>query len=189
MRRAGPGLLVALMAAGMVAGCGGAAQTQSEARVGRSARIRLTSAFGRGSFIPRLYTCDGQDVSPPLTAAGIPKGAVELVVTMRDRDALGGNFIHWDLAHISPSSGSRHAGFARLSVARIPPGAVLGRNSFGSLGYRGPCPPRGARAHRYEITLYALGRPSGLSPGFTSAGLSKLDVLGVGTLTGRYGRR
>jgi phosphatidylethanolamine-binding protein (PEBP) family uncharacterized protein len=65
---------------------------------------------------------------------------------------------------------------------------VLGRNSFGSLGYRGPCPPPG-RAHHYVITVYALGQSSGLRKGFSADDVSGLPVLGRGTLTGLYARR
>jgi hypothetical protein len=75
-----------------------------------------------------------------------------------------------------------------LSAGATPPGAVLGRNSFGSLGYRGPCPPSGP-AHHYVITVYALGQPSGLRKGFSADDMSALPVLGQGTLTGLYARR
>jgi hypothetical protein len=102
---------------------------------------------------------------------------------MRDPDAPGGNFIHWVIAHLQPASGSMS-----LSAGATPPGAVLGRNSFGSLGYRGPCPPSGP-AHHYVITVYALGQPSGLRKGFSADDVSALPVLGQGTLTGLYARR
>lgn len=102
---------------------------------------------------------------------------------MRDPDAPGGNFIHWAIAHIAPENGS-----VSLTVGATPAGAVLGKNSFGSIGYRGPCPPSGP-AHHYVITVYALGQPSGLGRGFTAADVSGLPVLGQGTLTGIYARR
>ena len=104
-------------------------------------------------------------------------------MVMRDPDAPGGNFIHWVIAHLQPASGS-----ASLRAGASPPGAVLGRNSFGSLGYRGPCPSSGP-AHHYVITVYALGQSSGLRKGFSADDVSGLPVLGQGTLTGRYARR
>ena len=87
---------------------------------------------------------------------GLPVATNELVVVMCDHDAPGGDFIHWGIAHIDPELvGSRRARSMFLPVAAKPPGAVLGLNSFGSLGYRGPGPPPGSVAHRYEITVYA----------------------------------
>ena len=76
-----------------------------------------------------------------------------------------------------------------LPVAAEPPGAVLGLNSFGSLGYRGPCPPPGSAAHDYEITVYALGQPSMLKIGFSANAVTTLRVLATGHLSGVYARR
>ncbi len=109
---------------------------------------------------------------------------------MRDHDAPGGDFIHWAIAHLQPQpGGSARAGSMDLASAARPPGAVLGVNSFGSLGYRGPCPPRGDLPHHYTITVYALGRPSGLTSGFSAGAVTKLPALATGSLTGVYGRR
>ena len=104
-------------------------------------------------------------------------------MVMRDPDAPGGDFIHWLIAHLHPASGS-----LSLPAGDLPPGAVLGKNSFGSLGYRGPCPPSGP-AHHYVITVYALGQPSGLGKGFSAEEVSGLPVLGQGHLTGLYARQ
>jgi Raf kinase inhibitor-like YbhB/YbcL family protein len=144
------------------------------------ASIRVNSDFTPGGVIPRSHTCDGQDVSPPLRATGIPAGTKELVVVMVDHDA--GDFMHWGIAHLTPHSSAVPAGAK-------PAGAVLGRNGFGSLGYRGPCPPAGDSAHHYEITVYALSRPSKLKPGFSAGAVSGLPVLASGSLTGLYARR
>jgi Raf kinase inhibitor-like YbhB/YbcL family protein len=152
--------------------------------------IELSSSFAAGAVIPTAYTCDGPDVSPPLRVRGIPPATVELLVIMRDPDAPGGNFIHWALAGINPPRvASGAAGSAKLAAGRVPRGATLGRNSFGSVGYRGPCPPLGGGRHHYEITLFALGRPSGLSSGFAPPATGQLDVLALGRLTGLYARR
>jgi Raf kinase inhibitor-like YbhB/YbcL family protein len=110
----------------------------------------------------------------------VPKGAKELVLVMRDPDAPGGDFIHWAVAGIPPAT----TGFPAGGV----PGLVApGQNSFGSLGYRGPCPPKG-NAHHYVITLSALAAPSGLKPGFTADQLHT-QALGIATLIGTYARR
>jgi Raf kinase inhibitor-like YbhB/YbcL family protein len=179
--RAGPAIVVVLAAVGITS-CGGSKKPPAPTRPAHGS-IEVSSDFKPGARIARVHTCDGRDVSPPLNATGLPSETKELVVVMRDPDAPGGNFIHWDLADVEPANGS-----LSLAAGATPPGAVLGRNSFGSLGYRGPCPPSGA-AHHYVITVYALGQRSGLKRGFGADDVSALPVLGQGTLTGLYARR
>jgi Raf kinase inhibitor-like YbhB/YbcL family protein len=163
----------ALVATAVVAGCGGSGSRTTESSqpsgpAASGAAIRLTSpAFSAGGAIPRRYTCDGRDFSPPLRWSGVPAAARSLDLQMRDPDAPGGNFIHWMVTGIPPT-------LHGLAPRRVPPGAVQGRNSFGSAGYRGPCPPPGDPAHHYVITVTAL------------AGTT---VLATGTLTATYARR
>jgi Raf kinase inhibitor-like YbhB/YbcL family protein len=134
---------------------------------GPTARITLaSSAFAAGGRIPELYTCDGRNVSPPLRWSGIPGDATELRLAMEDRDAPGGDFIHWQLSGLSPRSSG-------LSAGTEPAMGNEGTNSFGTTGYRGPCPPRGSRPHHYVITLTAVSNDS---------------IVGSGTLTGTYSR-
>jgi Raf kinase inhibitor-like YbhB/YbcL family protein len=171
-----------LAAALLLGGCGGSSRPHTSTRSPGTA-IQVSSDFSPGGAIGRVHTCDGKDVSPPLRVTGLPSGTRELVAVMVDPDAPGGDFIHWGIANLSPAGGS-----VSLAAAARPPGAVLGRNSFGSLGYRGPCPPAGG-AHHYHITVYALGQPSGLHPGFDAAAVSGLPVLGQGTLVGTYARQ
>ena len=104
---------------------------------------------------------------------------------MRDPDAPGGDFIHWAMGDLAVRGGARSM---FLPAGAVPAGAVQGRNSFGSLGYRGPCPPAGA-SHHYRITVYALGRPSRLTSGFSADAVARLPVLAKGSLTGLYRRR
>jgi Raf kinase inhibitor-like YbhB/YbcL family protein len=181
MRRAFA-ILVAF--AGLIAaGCGGSGKsTMSSSPPAGTGSINVSSDFAPGAAIPRVHTCDGPDFSPPVRAVGLPAATQEVVVVMRDPDAPGGNFIHWDLAGLDPANGS-----IALPAAAKPSGAVAGRNSFGSLGYRGPCPPAGP-AHHYELTVYALAQPSGLKHGFSAGDVAALPILGQGTLTGRYAR-
>jgi Raf kinase inhibitor-like YbhB/YbcL family protein len=170
-------------------GCGGSTKPRTKSRA-VEASIRVTSDFASAGVIPRIHTCDGRDLSPPLRAAGIPPATKELVIVMVDHDAPGGDFIHWALAHVEPGSGgSRSGGSIALSAGQTPAGAVLGVNSFGSHGYRGPCPPRGDPAHHYEITVYALAQPSGLQSGFSAGAVSGLNLVAIGGITGVYKRR
>jgi Raf kinase inhibitor-like YbhB/YbcL family protein len=103
------------------------------------------------------------------------------VLVVRDPDAPGGGFVHWAVAGINPATTSFPAGGVSGQI-------TPGRNSFGSLGYRGPCPPTGASAHHYVFTLSALASASGLRTGFSPDQL-QTQALGIATLTGTYARR
>jgi Raf kinase inhibitor-like YbhB/YbcL family protein len=134
---------------------------------GPGARIPLTSpAFGPSGTIPRAYTCDGRDISPPLHWSDIPDSATQLSLTMIDRDAPDGSFIHWQLTGVSPRSPGVEAG-------QTPAVAIVGTNSFGTTGYRGPCPAHGSKPHHYVITVLAQTSDS---------------VVATGTLTVVYSR-
>ena len=172
-----------------VAGCGGGGHTASTQAV-RSKGVLLvagpltmqvsSAAFVSGSRIPARYTCAGKDTSPPLRWAHPPTGVKEFALLMVDLNAPGGTFTHWALAGIGPSVGE-------LAAGEVPPGAVEGRNSFGKIGYGGPCPPAG-RPHHYVIELLALSRPLSVSQGFASGVLARQRPLAVGVLRGAYSR-
>ncbi|MEU4218903.1 YbhB/YbcL family Raf kinase inhibitor-like protein [Actinoplanes sp. NPDC026623] len=166
--------------AGLLAGCGGPGPDPADPQAALSLAVS-SSAFADGGQIPPRYTCDGADVSPPLTFNGLPSGVRELALLVEDPDAPDGTFVHWVAWGID---GTR----PELGEAETPAGS--GTNDFGHAGYGGPCPPRGP-AHRYVFTAFALSRPAGLRPGATAADLrSAIDgaVLAEGTLTGRYAR-
>ena len=175
---------VAALASLVPAGCGGGGGSTGSASTNASAArssIQLTSsAFTAGGAIPRAYTCDGRDISLPVRWSGVPSSARELILVMRDPDAPGGNFIHWALAGISPATTAVQAG-------RAPAGAIEGRNGFGTVGYRGPCPPTGDPAHHYVLTLTALGSRARLGAGFSAAEIPTA-ALATGTLVGTYAR-
>ena len=141
--------------------------------------ISVTSpAFDEGGAIPTRYSCDGEDVSPPLAWQGAPDGTVAFALILDDPDA--GGFVHWTVADIAASDGSAEEGES--------PG-IDGRNGFGRAGYGGPCPPSGT--HRYVVTVYALREPLSVEPGFNAADLrSAMEgrVLATGRLTGTYRR-
>ncbi len=126
-----------------------------------------SSAFTEGARIPDRFTCTGMDVSPALTWTGVPKGTVSLVLIMDDPDAAARPWVHWVMYGIDPKITGLPEG---VSVDSI--GAVLGTTSFKSLGYGGPCPPRGAGNHHYIFTLYALSARPDLMEG-----ASRVEVL------------
>jgi Raf kinase inhibitor-like YbhB/YbcL family protein len=180
--RAALAIAGALVALG---GCGGSSSptVTPPLRVRTSPKTIILSspAFTADGTIPRVYTCAGKDIAPPLRWMGIPSDTRELELEMVDRDAPGGQFVHWTLAGIGPSSRGLAAGEA------VPPGAVAGQNDFGHTGYGGPCPPTG-KPHRYVITLLALPGRSELKPGFSAGALPTSRALARGELTGIYGR-
>ncbi len=107
----------------------------------------ISSQFKNREIIPAKYSCDGEDVNPPLSFVNVPDDAESLALIMEDPDAQGGAWVHWTIWNITPE-------IAELNENEIPPGAVEGLNSSGSNGYEGPCPPTGT--HRYIFKLYAL---------------------------------
>lgn len=124
----------------------------------RPFRSPAFEAGGGTHFIPRKFTCDGQDVSPPLDWTGtFPDGtAAEWAIVVDDPDANG--FIHWVVAGIPGDVTSLPEGAGTPSTS----GYSQGPNSFGTTGYRGPCPPSG-RAHHYVFSLYGFASPPGLA--------------------------
>jgi hypothetical protein len=148
----------------------------------------LSSAFQEGDRIPSKYSCEGQDVSPPLAWSEPPAATQSFALVVDDPDAPGGVFTHWLLFNIP--SDCRELAEAVPSAPELPSGALQGKNDFGRIGYGGPCPPPG-RLHRYRFTLYALDQPLDLK-----AGASKKQVLDAiqghilaqGQLTGTYQR-
>lgn len=146
-------------------------------------------AFGEGESIPSRFTCDGENVSPPLAWRGVPDGAAALAVIVDDPDAPAGTWVHWVLYGLDPGTSELPEGVpARDTVLG---GALQGRNDFKDIGYGGPCPP-GGQEHRYRFQVYALDAAPGLAPGATKAELLEAmedHVLAEGRLTGTYRRR
>ena len=122
-----------------------------------------SSVFSEGSPIPRKYTCDGENASPPLDWDGVPHDTKTLALICDDPDAPSGTFTHWVLYNIP---GSARALSEHTDVG------TAGVNSFGKRGFGGPCPPRHDRPHHYHFHVYALDIDS-LGP----AGLSKEAVV------------
>lgn len=107
--------------------------------------MKLSSVFEEGQRIPDKYTCKGEDISPPMIIEGVPEGAKSLVLIMDDPDAPNGNWDHWIVFNMMPSTELIEEG------ENVGKG---GKNSWGRDDYGGPCPPSGT--HRYIFKLYAL---------------------------------
>jgi Raf kinase inhibitor-like YbhB/YbcL family protein len=112
-------------------------------------------AFPPGGAIPSEYTCNGADISPPLTWSGLPDGTKSLVLVVEDPDAPSGTFRHWAAFDIPASLHGLAAGYGPNRPAS---GFRETRNDFGGAGYGGPCPPPGP-AHHYHFRLFAISRP------------------------------
>ena len=148
--------------------------------------LSLTSpAFQGGSAIPRKYTCNGENVSPPLTWDRTPGETRSLALIVDDPDAPGKTWVHWVLFNLPPGTARLDEGIPKKD--RLPNGAVQGRNDFGDTGYGGPCPPKGS--HRYFFRLYALDRQLDLTSSATKADALKAmqgHILAQGELMGTY---
>ncbi len=109
----------------------------------------ISPVFRENCPIPPQYTCRGQNVNPPITIFNVPKGTESLVLIMHDPDAVNGDFLHWLMWDIPPSTES-------IPVNSVPIGARQGLNDASQSGYTGPCPPKGSGTHTYIFDFYAL---------------------------------
>lgn len=175
MRRA---ILVATVMA--LGACGG---SEPLPEVAPGAQIEVLGAFESGEDIPRRFTCDGADTSPPLRWERVT-GAASYALVVHDIDA--DDFVHWVTWSIPPSD-------TELPAGELPRSAIEGTNSFGEVGYGGPCPPPGDEAHTYVFTLYAVGDETNLGLNEDSEAEDVLDaiegsVIASGELRGTYDR-
>ena len=152
--------------------------------------IRITStAFADGQPIPAKYTCDGNDVSPPLQWTNTPANTKSFALIADDPDAPMGTWVHWVAYNLSPSMGALPEGVEKSQF--ITGNAMQGLNDFHRLGYGGPCPPSG-KPHRYFFKIYALDTVLNLTPGLTKRELLQATnghVLAEGQLMGTYQRK
>lgn len=155
-----------------------------------TAQIQLTSAaFTDGEKIPVRFTCEGDDISPPLEWSGAPVEARSFALIVEDPDAPRGTWIHWVLYNL-PGDAVELAQ-AVPTLPEIPSGARHGRNTAGDMAYAGPCPPPGP-PHRYFFRIYALEILLALQPGATRPELEQAmdqHILAQGTLMGTYQHR
>ncbi|MFO0954083.1 MAG: YbhB/YbcL family Raf kinase inhibitor-like protein [Isosphaeraceae bacterium] len=153
----------------------------------------LTSAaFGEGQDDPRRHTGDGEDLSPPLSWSGLPRGRGSLALVVDDPDAPSAEpWVHWVIYDIPARLEEIPEGVHQADRPPFPEGASQGSNSWGTTGYRGPAPPRGHGVHHYHFTLYALDAPLKLLAGLDKRGLLKAmagHVLDRADLVGTYER-
>jgi Raf kinase inhibitor-like YbhB/YbcL family protein len=150
--------------------------------------IAITStAFYYGGMIPREYTCDGRNISPPLMWKGVPEGTKSLALICDDPDAPAGIWVHWVLYDIPATDNELFKGVSHAQV--LENGAKQGINDFRKFGYGGPCPPSGT--HRYFFRIYALDTKLTQAKGLTKSGLlnaMKGHILAEGQLMGNYTR-
>ena len=160
-------------------------------------KIEVTStAFGPGQPIPKKYTGEGADVSPPLSWKGVPEASKELVLICDDPDAPTKEpWVHWVLYKIPANIKGLPEGVPRQPRMKDPPGALQGQNSWPKgekIGYGGPMPPPGHGMHHYHFKLYALDAPlAATEPGLEKNALLKQvqgHILAEGKLIGTYQR-
>lgn len=146
-----------------------------------------SSAFAEGEMIPAKYTCDGENISPPLRWGEVPAGTVSLALIAEDPDAPMGIWVHWVLYNLPGELHELEEGVA--PGPSLPNGGQQGKSSFGKPAYGGPCPPAGT--HRYYFRLYALDTRLELDPGADKQQVLRAmegHILGQGQLMGRYKR-
>ena len=147
-----------------------------------------SSVFTQGEPIPVKYTCDGEDISPPLEWGDPPQGTRSFALINDDPDAPVGTWDHWILYNL-PSE-ARSLPEAIPSDAELSDGSQHGQNSWRRPGYGGPCPPSGT--HRYFFKLYALDTTLDLASGVNKEQLLQAmegHVLGQAELMGIYSRK
>ncbi len=153
-------------------------------------KLEVGSVFHDGSYIPRKFTCDGEDINPPLYLAHIPGDAKSIVIIVDDPDAPIGTFTHWIAWNIPPIE-EIPEGIPKRGTVDEPIKMIQGRNDFGRIGYGGPCPPRG-KAHHYHFRVYALDTTLSLPPGAGRKDLERAmkgHVIEWGELVGLYERK
>lgn len=174
----------------LVAGTRSASATESGEE---TMTLSITSpAFEEGAEIPRVYTCEGEDISPELSWSGLPEKTRSLALIVDDPDAPDPNapkmvFVHWVLYNIPPDA----TGLPKdVGSEGLPPGTQKGLNNWDRTGYGGPCPPIGR--HRYFFKLYALDTELDPLDEPTKASLleaMKGHVLGEAQLMGTYAKQ
>ena len=144
--------------------------------------MTLTSTvLEEGGDVPEKYTCDGEDLNPPLEISGVPAGTETLALVMDDPDAPIGTFDHWVVFNIPPETMSIQEGQE--------PDGTLGSATSGEQGYKGPCPP--GERHRYIFRVYALDTSLDLSAGVSKADLEEAmegHILAEAQLTTYFAR-
>jgi hypothetical protein len=190
MRKVGLFFTSLLLMSAAFAGC--AQQTPPEETAppdnGKVAFAITSPAFVDGAEIPVKYSCDGENVSPPLDWSEVPTGTASFALILDDPDAPVGVFTHWVIFNLPPDT--RGLPEALLKDGTLASGALQGKNGGGSTRYIGPCPPRGT-PHHYRFTLYALDKSLDLAAGASKEQLLQAmegHILAQSQLVGLYQR-
>lgn len=136
--------------------------------------------FENEELIPARYTCEGEDINPPLTIGDIPEGTKTLALIVEDPDAPNGTFDHWVVWNIPVTD--------KIEENSNP--GISGENGFGKTGYGGPCPPTGT--HRYFFRVYALDAALDLKAGSNKKLLlEEIDehLLAMGEIMAKYAKK
>ncbi len=142
-----------------------------------------SSSFENNQNIPKTYSCDGDNINPPLEISDVPENAKSLAIIMDDPDAPSGTFTHWLMWNIAPDT-------KKILEGDWPENAEQGINDGGELGYMGPCPPSGI--HHYHFKLYALSEKLDIPPNSTKEELEKEiedAFIAKSELVGTYSRQ
>ena len=142
-----------------------------------------STAFKNNNLIPQKYTCDGENINPPLMISNVPGNVKSLVLIVDDPDASSGTFVHWTVWNIDPK-------IAEIPEGSVPAEAAEGITDFGRPGYGGPCPPSGT--HRYFFKLFALDMTLDLVPSARARDIEKEmedNILAEAQLVGLYRRQ
>ncbi|MFA6603283.1 MAG: YbhB/YbcL family Raf kinase inhibitor-like protein [Patescibacteria group bacterium] len=178
-------LLVGLAGVAILAAVSGTAAKKTINPIIGSGHMKITSPqFEQDGAIPARYTCDGENINPPLRVSGVPEEARTLALIVDDPDAAAGAWTHWTVWNIPA------ADIVEIGEKSVPGGAVEGLTDFGRAGYGGPCPPSGE--HRYFFQAYALDAELELT---AAAGVKELEaamrdhILDKAGLIGVYRRQ
>ena len=151
--------------------------------------IRISSeAFEDGGMIPSMYTCDGDDISPPLSWDSVPEKTKSIALICDDPDAPMGTFVHWVLFNLPADIKGLEENISKEMM--LENGAQQGISDFGKIGYGGPCPPGGT--HRYFFKIYTIDTIITAGANFRKKDLEnamKGHILGTGQIIGRYKRQ
>lgn len=145
--------------------------------------LKITSsAFVNEGTIPKKYTCDGENINPPLLINGVSAEAKSLALIMDDPDAPAGIWTHWVIFNIDAKT-------TEIKENSVPSGAILGQTSFGKAQYGGPCPPSGT--HRYFFKIYSLDEILNIPQGSDRKTLENAmagHIIEQAEMMGRYSR-
>jgi hypothetical protein len=186
-------MVALIVAALVVGGCAGESDLASRSKsAGGMVGLKLTSpAFEYNKMIPKKYTADGEDVSPPLTWGRGPAQTKDYVLIVEDPDVSGKQpYVHWIVYNIPADQTSLPDGASGVNGMRGQSGLKEGKNSKGLIGYVGPEPSPG-KAHRYFFQLFAIDAPLNLQPGADKKAVMEAmqgHALLQGELIGKYQR-